>query len=183
MIENLQSPHCNTFDKDNCDSLGEYGSSVFNYYDPQHNLAVVEQWSHCVRFVRQFDIKIAPAIKSTVHPVSLVPESTKRAFRNITATYKRLFRMYLESITTSWKLLLKLVSTLKKATHEKFVTNGRALLQQIKEQLNRVTLWYGNLKLPIAGYSCCELDQFMGICESGLYELHESKEQVNCLLM
>lgn len=113
----------------------------------------------------------------------VVPESTKRAFRSITTTYKRLFRRYLESLTTSWKLLLKLLSTIKKTTHEKFVASGRALLHLIKEQLNRVTIWYGNLKLPVMDYTCHELDQFMGICDSGLAELHDSKEQIDCLLM
>ena len=109
----------------------------------------MEKWNAGAKFVRQFEIKLLPQQKP-FH----IAESTKKSFRNVLATYKRLFRMYLESLTTSWKLLLKLVSTVKKSSHEKFVASGRTLLSQIKEQLNRVTTWYSNIHIPIVGFSC-----------------------------
>lgn len=32
----VESPQQNTFDKNNCNSLAEYGSSAFNYYAPPY---------------------------------------------------------------------------------------------------------------------------------------------------
>ena len=81
----------------------------------------------------------------------------KRAFRSIVAIYKLLFHRYLESLNTSWKILHKLVRVVKKSLHETFVTNGKAILNRMKEQLNKVVAWYGNFRMPITSFSYGEL--------------------------
>lgn len=93
LMENLQSPCYNTFDKDNCESFAEFGSA--NYYpmqDSNHPAGNVERWSG-EKFVRQFDIKVPPIHRPQA--VMCVPNSIKKAFRSVMAIYKRLFRRYL----------------------------------------------------------------------------------------